>query len=71
MNERRCYVASATLMDKIYACGGFDGRNRLRSAEIYDPSIGISNLLFLNLNRQGDHSQLILCFLAQGCRVTK
>ena len=37
MNDGRCYVASATLNDKIYACGGFNGTIRLRSAEIYDP----------------------------------
>merc|ERR1712218_98131 len=39
MNQRRCYVASASMEEKVYACGGFDGHNRLRSAEIYDPSI--------------------------------
>ena len=37
MNERRRSIASATLMNKIYACGGYNAQDRLRSVEIYDP----------------------------------
>ena len=37
MNDGRCSVASATLNDKIYACGGFNGTSKLCSAEVYDP----------------------------------
>ena len=28
--------------DKIYVIGGFDGQNRLKSVEIYDPSVSAS-----------------------------
>jgi len=45
MNERRCYVASATLMNKIYACGGYNAQERLRSVEIYDPVLDVWGLL--------------------------
>lgn len=45
MNERRCYVASATLMDKIYACGGYNAQDRLRSCEIYDPVLDVWGFL--------------------------
>ena len=45
MNERRCYVASATLMNKIYACGGYNAQERLRSAEIYDPVLDVWGFL--------------------------
>ena len=45
MNERRYFVASATLMNKIYACGGVDGDERLRSAELYDPVLDVWGFL--------------------------
>ncbi|KAF4099181.1 hypothetical protein G5714_019307 [Onychostoma macrolepis] len=38
MYERRCDVSVAVLDGFIYAMGGFDGRERLSSAERYDPS---------------------------------
>lgn len=33
----RCYVSVAVLRGKIYALGGYNGRNRMNSAERYDP----------------------------------
>ncbi len=45
MNERRCYVASATLMNKVYACGGYNTQTRLRSVEVYEPVLDIWGLL--------------------------
>ena len=37
MNEKRCYVSSAELGGYLYAIGGFNGTERLKSAERYDP----------------------------------
>lgn len=38
MNEARCFVSTATLEDgKILAIGGHNGRQRLKTAEKYDP----------------------------------
>lgn len=37
MHCRRCYVSVAVLDGIIYALGGYDGLNRLNSAERYDP----------------------------------
>jgi N-acetylneuraminic acid mutarotase len=45
MNEMRWFVASATLMDKIYAFGGRNAQERLRSAEIYDPVLDVWGFL--------------------------
>ena len=45
MNEIRRYVASATLMNKIYACGGSNFQDRLRSVEIYDPVLDVWGFL--------------------------
>ena len=33
---QRCYVSTAAADGRIYACGGFDGRTRLNTAECYD-----------------------------------
>ena len=38
MHLSRCYVCAAVLDSHIYACGGFDGVNRHKSAERYTPS---------------------------------
>ena len=38
MNEKRCYVSSAELGGYLYAIGGFNGTERLKSAERYDPT---------------------------------
>lgn len=38
MHVSRCYVCAAVLDGKIYACGGFDGVNRHKSAERYTPA---------------------------------
>ena len=45
MNERRWFVASATLMEKIYACGGGWQGESLHSAEIYDPVLDVWGFL--------------------------
>lgn len=37
MHSQRCYVSVVELNGLIYALGGFDGKNRLNSAERYDP----------------------------------
>ena len=44
MNKRRSCFSSATLMKKIYACGGYNGQERLRSVEIYDPVLDVWEL---------------------------
>lgn len=37
MKEKRCYVSSALLnSNKIFVAGGFNDRQRIRSAEIMD-----------------------------------
>ena len=41
MNKMRFYVASATLMNKIYASGGFGNR----SVEVYDPVLDVWEFL--------------------------
>jgi len=38
MYERRCYVSVAVLDGLIYAIGGFDGHQRLKTVERYDPN---------------------------------
>ena len=45
MNEGRGGVASATLMNKLYACGGCNTQERLCSAEIYDPVLDVWGFL--------------------------
>lgn len=51
MHSQRCYVSVVELDGLIYALGGFDGKNRLKSAERYDPSTNqwtlISSMNFL------------------------
>lgn len=37
MHTQRCYVAVVEHNGLIYALGGYDGKNRLDSAERYDP----------------------------------
>ncbi|XP_031639917.1 kelch-like protein 18 [Contarinia nasturtii] len=37
MLNRRCRLGVATLNDKLYACGGYDGNSFLKSVEEYDP----------------------------------
>lgn len=37
MHSQRCYVSVVELNGLIYALGGFDGKNRLNTAERYDP----------------------------------
>ena len=37
MHSRRCYVSVTELSGKIYACGGHNSTDRLRSVERYDP----------------------------------
>jgi N-acetylneuraminic acid mutarotase len=41
MNTPRAWPATAVVDNKIYAMGGFDGSNRLRSVEIYDPDTDV------------------------------
>ena len=54
MNTPRAWAASAVVDNKVYILGGFDGSNRLRSVERYDPEMDswtfISNM---NINRAG------------------
>lgn len=38
MHERRCYVSVAVLDGLIYAIGGFDRYQQLKTAERYDPN---------------------------------
>jgi len=38
MHERRCFVSVAVLGGLIYAIGGFDGHQRLKTVECYDPN---------------------------------
>lgn len=38
MLNRRCRLGVATLNGKLYACGGYDGNQFLRSVEMYDPN---------------------------------
>lgn len=38
MHSQRCYVSVVELDGLIYALGGYDGKNRLKSAERYDPA---------------------------------
>ena len=45
MNISRCYVSSAKCSGLIYAIGGFSGRHRLRSAEVYDPDLNYWQLI--------------------------
>ena len=37
MNTARAWPAVAIFDNKIFVMGGFDGSNRLRSVEVYDP----------------------------------
>ena len=37
MYSARCYVSVVTLDGKLYAMGGFNGRERLNSVERFDP----------------------------------
>ena len=83
MNERRCYVASATLMGKIYACGGFDGWDQLRSAEIYDPAIdqwsilpammniraGAACVALISVTMQSAGFEILACMIPGSCSV--
>ena len=46
MNESRCLIASATLKNKIYACGGYKAHGSwLQSAEVYDPVLDVWEFL--------------------------
>ena len=37
MYHQRCYVSCAVMAGQVYACGGYDGRWRMRSVEKYHP----------------------------------
>lgn len=37
MLTKRCRLGVATLNDKLYVCGGYDGATFLQSVEMYDP----------------------------------
>lgn len=54
MHYRRCYVSVCVFNDKIYAIGGHDGHNRLRTAEVYDPETNQWTLLASMTNRRSD-----------------
>ena len=46
MNEGRTDFASATLLNKIYACGGYDAQyESLGTAEVYDPVLDVWGFL--------------------------
>lgn len=45
MHYRRCYVSLCVFNGKIYALGGHDSHNRLRSAEVYCPKTNQWTLL--------------------------
>lgn len=45
MHCRRCYVSVCVFDGKIYAIGGHDGQNRLRSAEVFTPETNQWTLL--------------------------
>ena len=38
MGSRRCRLGAVALNGKLYACGGYDGTQFLRSVEVYDPA---------------------------------
>lgn len=54
MNRPRAWPGAAVFDGRIYILGGFDGTNRLRSAEVYDIDVDrwvfISNMI---VNRAG------------------
>lgn len=56
MYERRCYVSVAVLDGLIYAIGGFDGHERLKSAECYDPDTNQWTLTAQMNERRSDAS---------------
>ena len=45
MNESRSSFASATLMNRIYACGGMSVQGELRSVEFHDPVLDVWGFL--------------------------
>lgn len=56
MYERRCYVSVAVLDGLIYAIGGFDGLERLNSAECYNPDTNQWTLTAQMNERRSDAS---------------
>ncbi len=56
MYERRCYVSVAVLDELIYAMGGFDGHERLSSAEHYNPNANQWTLTAPMNDRRSDAS---------------
>lgn len=53
----RCYVLTLTYRGYVYAFGGHNGENRLKSCEVFDPRrntwIGISDMLFRRSDASG------------------
>ncbi|XP_074656230.1 kelch-like protein 12 [Tubulanus polymorphus] len=60
MNTPRAWPAAAVFDGKVYIMGGFDGFNRLRTAEVYDPTRDtwtyVSNM---NISRAGSGSAVV------------
>jgi len=55
-----CYVSVAVLDKKIYAMGGFEGHNRQRSAERYDPTTNQWSLIEPMTQQRSDASATTL-----------
>ncbi|XP_064652779.1 kelch-like protein 12 isoform X2 [Lineus longissimus] len=60
MNTPRAWPAATVYEGKIYAMGGFDGFNRLRTAEVYDPeNDSWSYISNMNISRAGSGSAIV------------
>lgn len=56
----RCYVSVAIHRGKIYALGGYNGRNRMSSVERYDPEKNQWELITPMLKQRSDASAATL-----------
>lgn len=60
MHSQRCYVSVVELNGLIYALGGYDGKNRLNSAERYDPNTNQWTLIpSMNYLRSDAHASTL------------
>lgn len=60
MHSKRCYVSVVTLNGKIYALGGHNGNERLRTMECYSPETNQWTILqSMSIERSDAHATVL------------
>ena len=56
MYHPRCYVSTAVMAEHVYALGGYDGRQRMDSAEKYNPKTNQWTFITKMIKKRSDAS---------------